>query len=122
MDATASPLSPEALRFALYNRFLKGEAKVPQMPESLMRVRRMLNDPRTSLDQLARTINSDPPLAAYLMQYADSPLLRGYRACTSLRDVLACLGTRRLQNLVLCFGVRNLFIGKEATLQRVFRA
>lgn len=115
--------SPPAdnLRFALYSRFLKGEAKVPQMPENALRIRRLLADPRTSLEQLSRVINSDPPLAGYLMQFADSPLLKSARACTNLRDVLARLGTQKLNNLVLGFSVRNLFISKELPLQQVFR-
>ena len=53
-------LSPEAIRFALLTRFLKGQAKVPQMPEAAMRIRQLLDDPRTSLEQLARVINSIP--------------------------------------------------------------
>ncbi|MCY1337102.1 HDOD domain protein [compost metagenome] len=122
MESPTTPLTADALRFALYNRFLKGEARVPQMPEALLRVRRLLEDPRTSLERLCRAINADPPLAAWLMQYADSPLLRGVRPCTSLRDVLARLGTRRLQSLVLSFSLRNLFIGTDALFQRVFRA
>ncbi len=122
MESSGKPLAAEALRFALYNRFLKGEAKIPQMPEAQLRIRRLLSDPRSSLEQLARVINADPPLAAYLMQFADSPLLRGSRPCASLRDVLARLGTRRLGNLVFSFGVRNLYIGKEPALQRLFRA
>lgn len=117
-----SPPPADAVRFALYNRFMKGEAKVPQMPEAHLRVRRLLGNPRTSLEQLARVINADPPLAAYLMQFAESPLLRGARPCASLRDVLARLGTRRLGNLVLGFSLRNLYIGKERVLQQMFRA
>ena len=121
-DTSHTPPPADAVRFALYNRFLKGEAKVPQMPESHLRVRRLLGDARTSLEQLARVINADPPLAAYLMQFAESPLLRGARPCASLRDVLARLGTRRLGNLVLGFSLRNLYIGKERILQQMFRA
>ena len=49
-------LSPEAIRFALLTRFLKGQAKVPQMPEAAMRIRQLLDDPRTSLEQLAREL------------------------------------------------------------------
>jgi len=113
-------LPANAVRFALLTRFLKGEAKVPQMPEAAMRIRRLLEDPRTSLEQLARVINSDPPLAAYLMQFADSPLLRGARPCVSMRDLLARLGTRQLNDLVLGFTVRHLFSSREAALQRAF--
>ena len=104
--------SANAVRFALLTRFLKGEAKVPQMPEAALRIRRLLEDPRTSLEQLARVINSDPPLAAYLMQFADSPLLRGGRQGMSMRDLLARLGTRQLNDLVLGFTVRHLFASR----------
>lgn len=38
-------LSPEAIRFALLTRFLKGQAKVPKMPEAAMRIRQLLDDP-----------------------------------------------------------------------------
>lgn len=113
--------SPEAIRFALLSRFLKGQAKVPQMPEAAMRIRQLLEDPRTSLEQLARVINSDPPLAAYLMQFAESPLIRGARPCVSMRDLLARLSTRQLGTLVLGFTARNLFTSTEKALQQVFR-
>lgn len=112
--------SANAVRFALLTRFLKGEAKVPQMPEAALRIRRLLEDPRTSLEQLARVINSDPPLAAYLMQFADSPLLRSGRQGMSMRDLLARLGTRQLNDLVLGFTVRHLFASREAILQQAF--
>lgn len=120
--STAPPPSSDSLRFALYTRFLKGEAKIPQMPENALRVRRLLDDPRTSLEQLSRVIGSDPPLAAYLLQFAESPMLRGARPCNSLRDVLSRLGTEKLYQLVLGFSMRNLFISKELPLQKVFRA
>lgn len=114
-------LSLEAVRFALLTRFLKGQAKVPQMPEAAVRIRQLLSDPRTSLEHLTRVINSDPPLSAYLMQFAESPLIRGARPCVSMRDLLARLGTRQLGTLVLAFTVHNLFISKEKPLQQAFR-
>lgn len=112
--------SVNAVRFALLTRFLKGQATVPQMPEAALRIRRLLEDPRTSLEQLARVINSDPPLAAYLMQFAESPLLRGSRPCVAMRDLLNRLGTRQLNDLVLGFSLRHMFSSPEAALQKAF--
>lgn len=74
--------STDTLRMALLNRFLKGEARIPQMPEAAVRIRKLLDDPRTSLEQLTRVITGDPPLAAYLMQFSNTPLLRGERSCS----------------------------------------
>lgn len=112
----------QSLHYSLLSAFLKGTVKIPQMPENALRVRSLLRDPYTSLEHLSRVINSDPPLAAYLMQFADSPLLKSARPCRSLRDVLARLGTSKLNNLVLSFAVRNIFISKELALQKAFRA
>lgn len=111
----------EAVRLALLTRFIKGQARIPQMPEAALRIRQLLEDPRTSLEQLARVINSDPPLAAYLMQFAESPLLRGSRPTVTMRDLLARLGTQQLAGLVLGFAVRNSFASTEQALQQAFR-
>lgn len=112
----------QSLHYSLLSAFLKGTVKIPQMPENALRIRSLLRNPYTSLEHLSRVINSDPPLAAYLMQFADSPLLKSARPCRSLRDVLARLGTSKLNNLVLSFAVRNIFISKELALQKAFRA
>lgn len=119
---SAQSSAQQSLHYSLLSAFLKGTAKIPQMPENALRVRSLLRDPHVSLEQLSRVINSDPPLAAYLMQFADSPLLKSARPCRSLTDVLARLGTAKLNNLVLAFSVRNMFISKDLSLQKGFRA
>lgn len=116
------PTTADTLRMALLNRFLKGEARIPQMPEAAVRIKKLLEDPRTSLEQLTRVITGDPPLAAYLMQFSNTPLLRGDRACSSLRELLGRLGTRQLADLVLGFSLQNLFTSTEPALQQAFRA
>lgn len=120
--STTQHSAQQALHYSLLSAFLKGTAKTPQMPENALRIRSLLRDPNTSLEHLSRVINSDPPLAAYLMQFADSPLLKSARPCRTLRDVLARLGTDKLNNLVLSFAVRNVFISKELAIQKIFRA
>lgn len=119
---TSQNSAQQSLHYSLLSAFLKGTAKTPQMPENVLRIRALLRDPYTSVEHISRVINSDPPLAAYLMQFADSPLLISERPCRSLRDVIARLGTSRLSNLVLSFAIRNIFISKELALQKIFRA
>lgn len=123
MNGTTSVQSSaqQSLHYSLLSAFLKGTAKIPQMPENALRIRSLLRDPHVSLEQLSRVINSDPPLTAYLMQFADSPLLKSARPCRSLTDVLARLGTNKLNNLVLTFSARHIFISKELPLQKAFR-
>lgn len=121
-DSSSSLKSAQqSLHYSLLSAFLKGTAKTPQMPENVLRIRALLRDPYTSVEHLSRVINSDPPLAAYLMQFADSPLLISARPCRTLRDVINRLGTSKLSNLVLSFAIRNIFISKELALQKIFR-
>lgn len=123
MNGTTSTRSAaqQSLHYSLLSGFLKGTVKIPQMPENSLRIRSLLKDRYVSLEQLSRVINRDPPLAAYLMQFADSPLIKTARPCRSLTDVLARLGTDQLSNLVLAFSVRHMFISKELSLQKGFR-
>lgn len=114
-------ITTDTLRLALLNRFLKGEAKIPQMPEAAVRIRKLLDNPMTSTEQLARVINGNPPLAAYLMQFSSSPLLRGSRPCASLRELLDRLGTRQLADLVLGFSLQHLFESTDPLLLQAFR-
>lgn len=113
--------TPDTLHLALLNRFLKGEAKIPQMPEAAVRIRKLLDNPLTSTEQLARVINGNPPLAAYLMQFSSSPLIRSARPCASLRDLLDRLGTRQLADLVLGFSLQHLFESTDPMLLQIFR-
>lgn len=111
----------ESLKFSLYFNFLQGNAKVPQMPETSLRLRKLLASEHVSLEQVVRLLHSNPPLAAYLLQFAESPLLRGARQSSSLQEVVSRLGMQRLNNLVMIFTVQHLFTKQEPALLKVFR-
>ncbi|MBD9484847.1 HDOD domain-containing protein [Pseudomonas sp. PDM14] len=112
----------ESLKFSLYFSFLQGNAKVPQMPETSLRLRKLLASEHVSLEQVVRLLHSNPPLAAYLLQFAESPLLRGARQSGGLQEVVSRLGMQRLNNLVMIFTVQHLFTKQDPGLIKVFRA
>ncbi|WP_437883075.1 HDOD domain-containing protein [Pseudomonas sp. LRF_L74] len=111
----------EGLKYSLYFNFLKGDAKVPQMPETSLRLRKLLASDHASLEQVTRLLHGNPPLAAYLLQFAESPLLRGGRPASNLQDVISRLGMQRLNNLVLTFTLQHLFTKQSPVLVKVFR-
>jgi len=111
----------EGLKFSLYSNFLKGSAKVPQMPETSLRLRKLLDSEHASLEQVTRLLHSNPPLAAYLLQFASSPMLRNVRQGVNLQEVVSRIGMQRVNNLVLTFAVEHLFTSHEPMLIKVFR-
>lgn len=112
----------DGLKFSLYSSFLKGNAKVPQMPETSLRLRKLLASEHASLEQVTRLLHSNPPLAAYLLQFAETPMLRNLRQGVSLQEVISRLGMQRLNNLVLSFAIQHLFTSQDPSLQKIFRA
>ncbi len=112
----------EGLKFSLYSNFLKGSAKVPQMPETSLRLRKLLESEHASLEQVTRLLLSNPPLAAYLLQFASSPMLRNVRQGVNLQEVVSRIGMQRVSNLVLTFAVEHLFTSQDPALQKIFRA
>ncbi len=112
----------DGLKFSLYSSFLKGNAKVPQMPETSLRLRKLLASEHASLEQVTRLLHSNPPLAAYLLQFAETPMLRNLRQGVNLQEVISRLGMQRLNNLVLSFAIQHLFTSQDPALQKVFRA
>jgi len=112
----------EGMKFSLYSSFLKGNAKVPQMPETSLRLRKLLESEHASLEQVTRLLHSNPPLAAYLLQFASSPMLRNVRQGVNLQEIVSRIGMQRVNNLVLTFAVEHLFTSQDPALQKVFRA
>lgn len=112
---------PDGLKFSLYFNFLKGNAKVPQMPETSLRLRELLASEHASLEQVTRLLHSNPPLAAYLLQFAESPLLRGSRPGINLQEVISRLGLKHLNNLVLTFTIHHMLSQTDPVLLKVFR-
>ena len=112
----------EGMKFSLYSSFLKGNAKVPQMPETSLRLRKLLESEHASLEQVTRLLYSNPPLAAYLLQFASSPMLRNVRQGVNLQEIVSRIGMQRVNNLVLTFAVEHLFTSQDPALLKVFRA
>lgn len=82
---------------------------LPTLPEVAERVRRALNDSKTTAGQLAKLINADPVLSAKLLQVANSPLYRGNARIESIQTAVARLGNRVVRELVSSFAVQQLF-------------
>jgi len=60
-----------------------GNVDLPSFPEIAVRVRRVLSDPKSSVEQVVRVVGSEPALAARLLRISNSASLnRSGRAVT----------------------------------------
>ncbi|MFZ6050303.1 HDOD domain-containing protein [Pseudomonas sp. CR3202] len=110
----------DAVKLALYERFLKDPGALPPMPETSRHLRRLLATDEPSQKNISALLDSSPALAERLMRFAALPLLGHIKSGSRLLDVVQQLDGRRLANLVLAFELRQLFDGSEPSLQKVF--
>jgi HD-like signal output (HDOD) protein len=95
--------------------------RLPVLPEAVIRLRAVLADPASTLQDLARTLGLDPALAARLLRVANSAYYGAMRQVDSLPQALIRLGHDAIERTVMMLGVAELYRGHDqaATRERV---
>jgi HD-like signal output (HDOD) protein len=86
-----------------------GKVDLPSFPEIAVRVRRVLSDPKSSIDQVVRVVGSEPALAARLMRIANSASLnRSGRSVAELRTAINRLGYNMVRSAAISFAMAQI--------------
>lgn len=91
---------------------------VPSLPDVANRVRDAVNDPGVDALAVAKIIQADPPLAARLVQVANSPLYRGSASITNCRIAVSRLGIKVTRDLVMSCSLQQMFTTDHKSLQQ----
>ena len=71
------------------------------MPDICVRIRSMLDDDQSDLDDISRLITLDPSLSSKLLKLANSPLFRFESQIDSLARAINIIGGEALYNLIM---------------------
>lgn len=97
----------------------KGEMVFGTHAEMALRVRRALDDPDCSLDQLAKLVRAEPLLAARVVAMANSVVYnRSGRAITDIRNAVSSIGFKTLNSLAVAVIVRQIEAMSKNDAQR----
>lgn len=91
---------------------------VPSLPDVANRVRDAVNNPGVDAIAVAKIIQADPPLAARLVQVANSPLYRGSASITNCRIAISRLGIKVTRDLVMSCSLQQMFTTDHKSLQQ----
>ena len=130
-----SPKTPPPTQYATAFDFIRalagelsgGKVDLPSFPEVAVRVRRILSDPKSSVDQVVRVVGSEPALAARLMRIANSASLnRSGKIITELRTAISRIGYNMVRSASIAFAMAqirnsNKLAGIEHYLQDVWQ-
>ena len=82
---------------------------LPTIPKVAQELILQFDNPTTSLDSVARSIERDPVIAAKVLRLANSARFRGARDSTSVEDAALRLGFNTLRTLVLASSMTDAF-------------
>jgi HD-like signal output (HDOD) protein len=86
-----------------------GNVDLPSFPEIAVRVRRVLSDPKSSVDQVVRVVGSEPALSARLLRISNSASLnRSGRAVTDLRTAINRIGYNMVRSASISFSMAQI--------------
>lgn len=103
------------------------KVELPSFPEIAVRVRRVLSDPKSSVDQVVRVVGSEPSLAARLIRIANSVSFnRGGRNIGDLRTAINRIGYNMVRSASMSFAMSqirsaNKLVGLESHLHELWR-
>lgn len=121
--------SQDAFAFirSLASELSAGKVDLPSFPEIAVRVRRILSDPNSSVDQVVRVVGSEPALSARLMRIANSASLnRSGKAVNDLRTAINRIGHNMVRSASISFAMAqirksNKLVGLEDQLKQLWK-
>jgi putative nucleotidyltransferase with HDIG domain len=89
-------------------KIVKNVNSLPQFPDNILAVQRLINDPRSEMTDIARKISMDPALTADLLKIVNSGQYMIAKKVDSIAEAVKMVGMRGLKNLLYSYGTQKL--------------
>jgi putative nucleotidyltransferase with HDIG domain len=83
--------------------------RMPQFPESIVRLTKNLNDPNADFNSVAAIIRTDPSLTTEIIRIANSPIYMLPKKVSDPATAVKMIGLAGVKSLVLSHGVNQVF-------------
>lgn len=81
---------------------------LPQFPENIVAVQRLINNPNSELRDIAKRISTDPALTADLLKTVNSAYFMLPNRVDNIGDAVKMLGLRGVKNMLLSYGTSKI--------------
>ncbi|MDR3131363.1 MAG: HDOD domain-containing protein [Treponema sp.] len=81
---------------------------MPQFPENIIAVQRLINDPKSEMTDIARKISMDPAMTADLLKIVNSAQYMAVKKVDSIPEAVKMVGMKGLKNLLYSYGTQKI--------------
>jgi HD-like signal output (HDOD) protein len=79
------------------------------LPEAVTKIKQLIDDDATSMDDIAEVINYDPAIMSQVLKISNSALYKFPSTISTVSKAIQVIGTRSVYDLVLAYGVAYAF-------------
>ncbi len=109
---SSAPASPDMDAFAfiqnLAAELTAGKVDLPSFPDVAIRVRKILADESTNIEQVVRVVGSEPALAARLLKMSNSAAFSRGKQVTDLRTAINRMGFNMVRSAAMSFAMAQI--------------
>ncbi len=102
----------------IYREIVRNKGLLPGLPGLALRLRETVANPRHTLDDLARVVQTDPGATAYLLQIANSPLYATRLPAQDIKTAISRFGIPVTRNLIMAYSARQLFSSHSREIEQ----
>jgi HD-like signal output (HDOD) protein len=95
---------------------------LPSMPDVFLQVKKIIDDPDSSMENIAKVITRDPSLTARILKVANNALYRGNQEITNLQLAVSRMGLQLIKTLVTSHSITQMFNQPRGKLKPFFSA
>ncbi len=83
-------------------------SSLPQFPENIVVIQKLINDPKSEMADIARQISMDPAMTADLLKIVNSAQFMLSKKVDSIAEAVKMVGIRGIKNLLYSYGTQKL--------------
>lgn len=94
---------------------------IPQFPENIARLSRLLGDPKAQMSEIAMQISNDVALTAELLKQVNSAAFALSVPCKNISDAVKLLGIRGIKNMLFTVGSLKTFASVSGNNEKLWK-
>ncbi|AEJ18188.1 HDOD domain-containing protein [Gracilinema caldarium] len=91
---------------------------LPQFPDNIVMIQKLINDPKSEMADIARQISMDPAMTADLLKIVNSAQFMLSKKVDSISEAVKMVGIRGIKNLLYSYGTQKI-LGDDTTDKRI---
>ena len=90
---------------------------LPQFPENIVAIQKLINNPKSEIADIARQISMDPAMTADLLKIVNSAQFMLQKKVDSISDAVKLVGIRGIKNLLYSYGTQKI-LGDDSSAEK----